>query len=169
MEFLTRTNLLFLALCLISTLLDCTPRSFELELMKISNLQNEPVYGLETVEEQMAFFDKISYKTQAEKLVKLVKYKFNTDKKELQLLMNAYQSKNLNEIQRLPSSSKSALISDYEDLLLNNRNKNWVHLIPKISSDKPTFFGVGAAHLFGKKGVINLLRDEGYTVEAIQN
>lgn len=126
------------------------------------------VYGLETIEEQMAFFDKIPYKIQANELVKSVTDNFNADKKELQLLINAYRSKNLNEIQRL-NSSKSALISDYEDLLLNNRNKNWVHLIPKISSDKPTFFGVGAAHLFGKKGVINLLRDEGYTVEAIQN
>ena len=137
--------------------------------MKISNLQNEPIYGLETVEEQMAFFDKIPYKIQAEELVKSVKDDFNADKKELQLLINAYRSKNLNEIQRLTSSSKSVLMNDYEDLLLNYRNKNWAQLIPKISSDQPTFYGVGAAHLFGKKGVINMLRDEGHTVEAIQH
>ena len=32
---------------------------------------------------------------------------------------------------------------------------------------KPTFFAVGAGHLGGSFGVINLLREAGYTVNAV--
>jgi uncharacterized protein len=39
----------------------------------------------------------------------------------------------------------------------------------KICPKKSTFFAVGAAHLAGEKGIINLLRRKGYTVTAINN
>ena len=33
-----------------------------------------------------------------------------------------------------------------------------------MMAEMPTFFAVGAGHLAGQKGVINLLRKEGYTL-----
>ena len=53
--------------------------------------------------------------------------------------------------------------------LLINRNKNWIPEISKYAKEKPTFFGVGAGHLPGENGVINLLRKAGYTVKAVSN
>lgn len=106
-----------------NTLLNCQPESYETELMKISNLQKEPIYGLETVEEQMAIFDEIPYKIQAQELLESMKNDFKDDKIELNLMLIAYQSEDLNEIERLISSSKSAIMTDYEDLFLNKRNK----------------------------------------------
>ncbi|RZL39279.1 MAG: TraB/GumN family protein, partial [Pedobacter sp.] len=50
---------------------------------------------------------------------------------------------------------------------LVNRNKKWIPVISTTSREKPTFFGVGAAHLIGENGVINLLRKSGFTVEAM--
>nr|WP_152378338.1 TraB/GumN family protein [Flavobacterium haoranii] len=38
----------------------------------------------------------------------------------------------------------------------------------KAMKDKPTFFGVGAAHLAGEEGVIKLLRKQGYKVEPVK-
>ncbi len=35
--------------------------------------------------------------------------------------------------------------------------------------EQPTFFAVGAGHLGGDIGVIVLLKEAGYTVEAVEN
>ncbi|CAM4153905.1 TraB/GumN family protein [Flavobacterium antarcticum] len=153
----------------LTTLLDCSPESFENELVKVSKAQKEPVYGLETVAEQMAIFDKIPYKVQARELINSVKNDFQEDKVELDELLHVYADKNLDEMERLSKKSKSAIMTDYEDLLLKNRNERWIPKIEKISKEKPTFYGVGAAHLIGEFGIINLLRKKGYKVEAIIN
>ena len=55
-----------------------------------------------------------------------------------------------------------------ENRLIYDRNANWVKLMPEIMSAKPTFFAVGAGHLPGDKGVLQLLQSAGYTVEALK-
>jgi uncharacterized protein YbaP (TraB family) len=54
-----------------------------------------------------------------------------------------------------------------KDLVIT-RNKNWMPLIKKAIAAKPTFFAVGAGHLGGKTGVINLLRTQGYKVTPVK-
>ena len=151
----------------LTTLLDCSPQSYENELVAISTQQKEPIYGLETVQEQMDIFDQIPYQLQAEELIKSIKNNFKEDKIELSLMFKTYASKDLNEMERLSRSSKNVISSDYQDLLLKNRNLNWIPLIERITRTQPTFFGVGAAHLAGDEGVLNLLRKNGFTVEAL--
>lgn len=53
-------------------------------------------------------------------------------------------------------------------ILIYNRNTNWVKLMPEIMAKSPTLFVVGAAHLPSDKGVLQLLRNEGYTVEGMK-
>ncbi|MNY51075.1 TraB family protein [compost metagenome] len=55
-----------------------------------------------------------------------------------------------------------------EEVMLFARNRKWIPRIRRIASAKPTFFAVGAAHLGGEKGVIALLRKEGFTVTAVK-
>ena len=55
-----------------------------------------------------------------------------------------------------------------EDALIYNRNADWVTKMPALMAKKPTLFAVGAAHLPGEKGVLNLLRQAGYKVEAVK-
>jgi hypothetical protein len=57
----------------------------------------------------------------------------------------------------------------YDDLLLNNRNKNWVKKLDSIMKTESVFVAVGTGHLVGEKGLINLLRKQGYKVEALKN
>lgn len=152
-----------------TTLFECTPQSLESELMKASQTQKEPIFGLETVEEQMSFFDEIPYQLQVEELMRSIKDNFRSDKVEMDLLTKSYFLKDLNEMQRLISNSKSVIATQYEDLLLTNRNKNWLPQIERISKEKPTFYGVGAAHLIGDQGIIQLLKRNGYNVQAIKN
>ena len=51
--------------------------------------------------------------------------------------------------------------------VLTDRNYNWMKIIPGIIKEKSTFIAVGAVHLGGEEGLINLLKKEGYTMEPI--
>lgn len=54
------------------------------------------------------------------------------------------------------------------EALLDNRNKEWIKIIPNMIKDTPTLIAVGAGHLPGKNGIIQLLKDQGYSVEPIR-
>ncbi|RAK20589.1 hypothetical protein B0I03_1078 [Flavobacterium aquaticum] len=149
-------------------MLDCPFQSVESELMKVTKEQNEEVFGLETVEDQMKVFDNISYEIQAEELVKTAKSGLDKDKVELAKMMEIYKSKDIEGMLKMMDDSDNKITSENQDVLLNNRNKNWIPIIIKTIKDKPTFFGVGAGHLAGEEGVIKLLRKQGYKVEAVK-
>lgn len=149
-------------------MLDCPFQSVENTLMKISKEQNEEIFGLETVEEQMRVFDKIPYEIQAEELVKMAKSDLAKDKAEMNKMMKIYQNKDIEGMLKMMEESDNKISAENQEVLLNNRNKNWIPLMIEIMSDKPTFFGVGAAHLAGEEGVINLIRKKGYEVEAVK-
>jgi uncharacterized protein len=53
------------------------------------------------------------------------------------------------------------------DLLLYGRNRKWVSKMKELLPDKSLLFAVGAGHLPGEQGLINLLRRNGYTVSAV--
>ena len=55
-----------------------------------------------------------------------------------------------------------------EEALIYGRNAAWVKAMPAMMGEAPTLFVVGAAHLPGEKGVLELLRAKGYTVEAVK-
>ena len=149
-------------------MLDCKSKSVESELMKITKEQNEEIFGLEIAEDQMKVFDEISYQDQAEELLKTVKDNLEKDKKEFQEMITIYQNKDIEGMLKMMSDSDNKITSENQDILLNDRNKNWIPIMVKTMKDKPTFFGVGAAHLAGENGVIKLLRKKGYKVEAVK-
>ena len=149
-------------------MLDCEHKSVESELMKVTKEQNEEVFGLEKVEDQMKVFDEIPYQDQVDELLKTVKGDLEKDKKELDEMMTIYQNKDIEGMLKIMTDSDNKITSENQDILLNNRNKNWIPVMIKTMKDKPTFFGVGAGHLAGEEGVIKLLRKKGYKVEAVQ-
>ena len=53
--------------------------------------------------------------------------------------------------------------------LIDNRNADWLTKMPAIMAQKPTLFAVGAGHLTGPKGVLNLLRKAGYKVKGVKS
>lgn len=148
-------------------MLNCEMQSVEAELIKIAKTQNEEVIGLETVSEQLAVFDAIPYQEQMNELVITAKDNMQRDKTELTEMMAIYKSENVEAMVTFTEKSPNAMTSKYGDVLLKNRNQNWISRMTTIAKNKPTFFGVGAAHLGGKEGVIALLRKAGFTVEAV--
>ena len=152
---------------LLPSMLDCPMQSVEQELMKVNASQNKEVLGLETVQEQLAVFDAIPYEVQLAELIKSVRNKFANDKAEMVKMYAVYQSADIDAMQNMTAESENKITADYQDELLNDRNANWIPKIEQIAKQKPTFFGVGAGHLGGEKGVIALLKKKGYTVEPI--
>lgn len=148
-------------------MLDCPMQSYETELMNVAKAQNEETIGLETISEQLAVFDAIPYQAQVDELVKSVKSDLLRDKKELQEMLQLYKTEDVEAMLKYTEKSDNEMTSGFMDDLLNNRNQNWIERIEKIAKEKPTFFGVGAAHLGGEKGVIKLLRKKGYKIEAV--
>jgi uncharacterized protein YbaP (TraB family) len=59
-------------------------------------------------------------------------------------------------------------IDGFEDLLLVNRNKKWIPVMKAEMNRSACLFAVGAGHLPGTDGVIDLLRKEGYTVSPVE-
>lgn len=153
---------------LYSKILDCPVKSYENELITAIKAQNEEVYGLETVQEQMQIFDDIPYDVQMQEVVRSAKGGFEKDVTEFKNMLDAYNHKDLNRLQKILKETDNIMYLKYADILTTNRNKKWVSRIEKIAKETPTFFGVGALHLIGKEGVIKLLRKKGYKVEPIK-
>jgi len=57
----------------------------------------------------------------------------------------------------------------YYDILLYNRNRNWIVKLKDLLPRKSMVIAVGAGHLPGENGVINLLRKEGFKVTPVKN
>lgn len=158
----------FLYAMLFPKMLDCPIQSYELELTKIAKAQKEEIKGLETTIEQTQVFDVIPYKDQIADLLKAAKDDLEADKNDFKKMLELYNSENITAMYNYSLEDKEHVLSKYTDVLLHDRNKNWIPKIENFAKSQPTFFGVGAAHLAGKKGLIQLLKDAGYTVTAVQ-
>jgi uncharacterized protein YbaP (TraB family) len=82
----------------------------------------------------------------------------------IQRIEDAYREGNLDMLDSLSQLSSSKNAQKY---LIENRNVFFVNTIDSILKTKSLFSGVGAAHLPGENGVIELLRKKGYSVEAV--
>lgn len=151
-----------------SKILDCPVQSYENELITVTKSQKEEVYGLETVKEQMQVFEDIPYEVQMQEIVRTTNGGFEKDVAEYKKMLDAYAHKDINKLQKITKETENILFIKYNDVLITNRNKNWIPRIDKIVKESPTFFGVGALHLGGKEGVIKLLRKKGYKVEPVK-
>ena len=87
-----------------------------------------------------------------------------------------YFAKMVNTYKNQQTDSLVAIVNDKtfsdgenNDALLKNRNINWVGQLKTILPKNNIFMAVGAAHLFGKDGLIDLLRKEGYSIKGIEN
>ncbi len=158
----------FLSAMVATKFLDCPVQSFEAELMKVTKEQNEEVLGLESVEDQLSIFDEIPYQVQIDDLMESISDDLAKDKVKFLKITEYYNTSNLAGIKQLTDEDDTQTMSKYKNLLLTNRNKNWISKIENYAKEQPTFFGVGAAHLIGNEGVIQLLRKQGFKVTPVK-
>ena len=151
----------------IPKLIDCPSQSYEETFVKMAKKENKEILGLETVQEQFGALDKMGMKKQADlMLVKMIQ-SWNEGKQELKQLIKDYKNQDVEAMYEDMAKSKT-MDTQFEENLLVTRNINWISKIQKITKEKSTFFALGAGHLGGKKGVIALLRNAGFTVRAVK-
>jgi len=155
---------LMLSTLLLKDIVGSQPASFEGSLIEMAKKQEIEVLGLETVEEQVGFFHDIPYKDQAEMIKEYVTEADEVAKGFAQLTKH-YLSEDIDEMHRFLEKEAKGQLSTTE--IIDKRNQNWIPKIKKMATHKSTFFGVGAGHLGGSKGVINLLKKAGYKLTAI--
>lgn len=143
-------------------------KSYEMEFVSMAKQKEMPLAGLETAEYQMSMFDSIPYKTQAKMLVESISANSGDGEGKDQFgeLVKLYKARDLYGLQEMLQSDDTG-INEFEDLLLVNRNKNWIPVMEKMMNKEVVFFAVGAGHLAGKEGVVALLRQKGYKVKPI--
>lgn len=151
---------------LFNAVLACQPQSYEMSLVELAGKQKAEIIGLETIEEQMALFDSVPYKDQIKIILTMID-SLPQARKEFKELVALYKTQNINDLYKMTLKSEFDLDGN-EEVLLFARNQKWISRIQKIMTEKPTFFAVGAAHLGGERGVIALLRKEGYLVRAVK-
>lgn len=139
--------------------------SYEFELMKMAQEDNKTIGGLETAEYQMSMFDSIPYKVQAQMLLESIKIG-NTENSEFEKMIQLYKDQDIEGMQQMMKDDENG-IGKYEELLLVNRNRNWIPVMKSMMVEQPTFFAVGAGHLGGSRGVVQLLIQEGYHLKPI--
>lgn len=132
---------------------------------------NMPCGGLETVAYQAdVLYKGQTLERQVENLMCLIdNEQFNSTMMED--MSKAFYAQDLDALkkaidEKLGNSCDST--PEEEARLVDTRNANWLTIMPGIMQASPTFFAVGAGHLPGEKGVLQLLRDAGYTVEGVK-
>lgn len=150
---------------LYSNLVGCSPISYESVLVKLAQEQHKEITGLETAQEQMGFFDKIPYAVQSRLLANLVKREAEA-RQEFQQLVALYKAQDIEALRAVTTQSAFSF-PGYDKMLLDDRNQRWVGAITRQAALEPTFFAVGAAHLAGPYGLLQLLRQQGYQVRPV--
>lgn len=135
---------------------------------------NKTVYGLETLKFQTdLLLKKKSIAVSTKELVDVIScIKTVNFKQEATKLVDLYIAEDIDKLLKITEDDSLCaglkISSEDVDKLINRRNKDWVtKLTTTYLPNKANFIVVGALHLPGEKGLITLLRRQGYTVEAI--
>ncbi|HVD98845.1 MAG TPA: TraB/GumN family protein [Cytophagaceae bacterium] len=140
------------------------PKALDEYLQDKAKAYDLRVTGLETIQEQMSALDELSIEDQAKMLVEQIEH-LDDEKKELQKLANVYASQNLDSIYSFVQTPE--MQGEFGDALIKDRNLVMADRLEKLIIKDPTFCAIGAAHLPGANGVLNLLKQKGYTLRAI--
>lgn len=80
-------------------------------------------------------------------------------------LANAYLAGDLQAMLDIMENPATGFNDEQADRMINRRNADWMRVLAGMLPAMSILIAVGAGHLPGDKGLISLLRREGYTVE----
>ena len=136
------------------------PTIVDAYLYGIARRQGKWLGGIEDVQDQLVVFDELGNDITSEELLTPE----NELRESLEQMITAYISQDLDKIEEYSETHYS---DKMEDLLLTQRNKKMAMRMDSLSHIRSMFYAIGAAHLPGDKGVINLLRQRGYRVDPV--
>ena len=143
--------------------------SAEAYLIRVAKNEGKPVLELEGIEHQFQLFEKAPWTTQVAFLEEALKaVETRGARRELNRIVQAWETADRPALERVFAEmrAQTSLGSRFTiDTILLGRHPNMVRKIETMMADGKTYvFAVGALHLVGPQGLIELLRARGYTV-----
>jgi uncharacterized protein YbaP (TraB family) len=124
------------------------------------------IFGLETLDYQIGLFDSLKRQEQ-ELLVEQTLSDFDTMESQMGEMWRSWFNGDVDNLERMILTSFNDYPGLYQKFLVQ-RNRNWLSQIEIfLTQRKTTFVVVGAGHLLGPDGLVNLLRRRGYLVEQL--
>lgn len=130
-----------------------------------------PVYGLETVEEQIAV---LAGTSEHEQLVLLdAAMTLNPEIDAIfEDMKRLYLAQDLAGMQRMSEETTggapSDLVDAYTERLIRDRNRRMADRIAERLAEGNALIAIGALHLYGGDGVLGLLQERGYRVTRVE-
>jgi len=132
--------------------------------------QGKQVYGLETAREQLNMFESMSESDQIILLQDAVENFPDIDAIHAELLA-AYRQRDLDGLMAISEASMQQgdqrLADDFQQRLVVDRNHRMADRMRQYLQQGNAFVAVGALHLPGEEGLLNLLEQQGYTVRRV--
>jgi uncharacterized protein YbaP (TraB family) len=138
-------------------------KAIDAHMQTMAKQDNKAAKGLETLEFQINLLYDSPLEEQAEELLKMAEMGAKAEESIIKLTENYLKQDLEGLLEIMLEDSEPGELDD----ILYNRNRNWIVQMKDIMPQAPTMFVVGAGHLPGELGVLNLLKEEGYTVEAV--
>ena len=127
-----------------------------------------PSVGLETIEEQMDLLFNAPLTEQAQGLLEACK-KDEMFVVQSSALVEAYMAQDLSKLEEIITNPElGGADAEAMDALIYSRNRDWAEKLVKMMPERACLVCVGAGHLPGDQGLLQLLRNKGYTVEPMQ-
>ncbi len=139
-------------------------KTYEQELNKQAKKNRMKISGLETLQFQMDLVNNISIEDQ---IKMLFDGEFSGNPSETyNEMVEVYKRQDLNKLKELIDADDST--AKLGDKFLSDRNRDWISKIEKLVTETSVFIAVGAGHLAGDNGILNLLKEKGYELKPVK-
>jgi uncharacterized protein YbaP (TraB family) len=138
---------------------------YDIELLTIAKKSKLETYSLESIDREAAAIQAFPMKDQETALLHSIA-NFDKQKSEYRQLEEAYLQGDLDKVFEYslhPTENNPIFIEEF----YTKRNLEWLPKIMKMTKEKPSFIAVGVSHLEGPKGLLNLLKEKGYTLTPV--
>jgi len=130
------------------------------------------VQGLETVSEHFSVLDAFELSDQMTLLTTVLKRSEDIKLKDYEALVNAYLTFDPEVILQTDESITSKLVSKemwkvMQEKLIYARNQLFFERILELEDGNNLFIAVGASHLGGRNGLLNLFKASGYQIKPL--
>lgn len=129
---------------------------------------NKTVLGLESYSFQIKLLTLLFEMPLHEQYLKMIESfeKKGESEKTMNGLLAAYKTFKLEKLKVYLQATDG--FENITNRVFDSRNEDWAKKMPAIMSEKSTLFAVGAGHLIGDKGILQLLKNQGYKVKAVK-
>ena len=137
----------------------------EVYFSKQAKQDNKKINYLESIDEQMKFMRSMT-EGEANQIIANTLQEINKTPDMLEQMTHAWRTGNMHQLKQLGIDPIKKESKEMYDILLIQRNMNWIPSIEKdFNSKRKVFVLVGCLHLAGQHNVLKLLENKGYTVQ----